>query len=165
MVLLDLQPSPLSGQCNFQQIDAKAALQQLESQRLSPVKQARATTGKSHEASNILLQPKHSLVVPQQTSFRQTPRHHLAKARLQHLCSDGMRLSDVGDGPLAIDTAQHTTHEIAPEQPACDPVDQASTSERSAANADDDLEVSALLSTKHTGYICSTKNDPLVKGR
>lgn len=167
MVLLELQPPSTSGQHTFQQIDALTALQQLESQRSLTVRQAKSALRDSNNTSSLFSLPKHSSAATQHKFLHQIPGRYAAKAktRQQQYCNDGMRLSDVGEEPFAMATPRSPLRDTTVEQPDSSLINQASTSERSAADADFDLEFSALASTSHTGYICSTRNDPLVKGR
>lgn len=83
-----------------------------------------------------------------------------------------MRLSDLGEEPLVVNTPRSPLHKTALDQHdgTSDQQDitfhnEASISGRSAADADVALGLSALSNSRRTGYICSTKDDPLVKGR
>ena len=164
-----MQPSSAGGQATFQQIDAVAALQQLQTQRSAAMVQAKSPKKVSNTKNSFFAQPSHRSRTPQHSVPQLKPRQHTAKskARPQQYSNDGMRLSDFGEEPLAINTPHSPRQNVTTtsHQPDAKTEDCASTSGRSMADDYLDQEFLALSDSRRTGYICSTKDDPLVKGR
>lgn len=150
---------------SLQQVDPVAALQQLiENQRVSRAPRSLAAERQEAEVDTSL-QPLH--IVPQapqrhsvqretKPSTSQTPSPRSAQRKYSN---DGVRLSELGEQPLAIgkeiSVEQH--QELSFSLP--DPTTSRGSHSRSHGAA---LE---QLSPKHNSYVCSIKDDPLVKGR
>ena len=174
MVYLELQASASSGQRTFHEIDPVAALQQFQSQRSPASGQIRSPKTGSVKPSSFFSSSKDRPAIAEQQAPQRVQHSHTIRSKTgQHNHSnDGMRLSDFGEEPLAINTPHSPFHKTAVDQQdtTSDQQDssadnQASFSGRSVADADVALDVSMLSTSKHTDYICSTKDDPLVKGR
>lgn len=175
MVFLELQPSASSGQSTFHEVDAIAALQQLQQcQRSAASGQIRSPKKGSVKMSSFFSHSKDRPALTQHPAPQRVQHSHTAKSNVgQHVYSnDGMRLSDFGEEPLVIHTPRSPLHKTALDQhdAISDQQDitfdnEASISGRSAADADVALDLSAVSNSRRTGYICGTKDDPLVKGR
>lgn len=146
-----------------------AALQQLQTQRSAAMVQAKSSKKTTNTKSSFFSQPTHRSSTPQHSVPQLKPRRSAAKskARPHQYSNDGMRLSDFGEEPLAINTPHSPRQNVTTtsHQPDARNEDAASTSGRSVADDYLDQEFLALSDSRRTGYICSTKDDPLVKGR
>ena len=74
-----------------------------------------------------------------------------------------MRLSDLGEEPLAIDTPRSPRQRAGVMQPEADSSPASTSGHGMTGQEASTLNGNSTLRGK--GYICSTKNDPLVKGR
>ena len=168
MVALELQ-SPAAQQRqsdNFRQVDPVAALQQLVIQhRTARVASSRAAQHKK-SASNSphppcpisKKQPSADvgiLRVCSSTRSGSTPHHYI---------NDGVRLSELGEQPLALGTAEPLVSEegeLSFSSPATEGVE---VSSGGGGGGVPDAAGEAGH-TQRRKYVCSTKDDPLVKGR
>jgi len=167
MVALELHsPAVQQRQSDtFQQVDPVAALQQLVIQhRTARVASSRAAQHKK-SASNS----PHPLCPVSYSSKKQpsadegTPRgcsSTRSGSTPHHYANDGVRLSELGEQPLAIGTAEPLVFEegeLSFSLPATEGVMVSSGGVPDAAGE--------AGHTQRRKYVCSTKDDPLVKGR
>lgn len=173
MVYVELQPSASSGQSTFHEIDAIAALQQLQSQRSAASGQTGSPKKGSVKTSSFFSQSKDRPALTQHPAPQRVQHSHTVKSKTgQHAYSNGgMRLSDFGEEPVAVNTPRSPfqtkalhQHDTNSDQQDSSSDNEACISRRSAADANGVLDLTALNS-RRTGYTCSTKDDPLVKGR
>lgn len=167
MVTVELQlPSTRKGlPGSFQQIDPVAALQQLiENQRVPRETRSLAVGTQKTEADT-------SLQLLQIVS--QVPRRHNVEPRTKsgavqttsprgaqrNYSNDGVRLSELGEQPLAVGRESFVgqQQELSFSLPAPGTGGGSHSGSHSAA--------AEQLHSKRKSYVCSTKDDPLVKGR
>lgn len=169
MVTLELQlqlPSAekaLPG--SLQQVDPVAALQQLIQHQRVPRASRSLAASRQVVQIDTTLQP---LEVPPQLPKQHSPRQVTKpttssttspRSAQRKYANDGVRLSELGEQPLAV--ATDSSH--GPQQELSfsllDPgTSGSSQSRRHGASVEQ-------LHSKRKAYICSTKDDPLVKGR
>lgn len=167
MVTLELQlPSnrkDLPG--SFRQIDPVAALQHLvESQRVSRLPKSLAVdsqevdVGTSLQLVQNVTQASHRQNIKRGTKS-QTLQATTPRGVQNSYSNDGVRLSDLGEQPLAVDSgcALDEQQELSFSLP--DP-----GSPEGCHSRNHDVTAEQLYS-KRRSYVCNTKDDPLVKGR
>ncbi|DBA77600.1 TPA: hypothetical protein ACH3X1_009400 [Trebouxia sp. C0004] len=167
MVTLELQSTAAQQRQSdtFQQVDPVAALQQLVIQyRTARVASSRAAQQK-RSASNS----PHPLCSASYSSKKQPS----ADARAPRCCSsnragstphqytnDGVRLSELGEQPLAIGTAEPLVSKEGELSFSLQAAEGVVVSYDGVPDA-----AGEAGHTQHRKYVCSTKDDPLVKGR
>ncbi len=167
MVALELQsPAVQQRQSDtFQQVDPVAALQQLVIQhRTARVASSRAAQQKK-SASNSPHPPcSVSYSSKKQPSADEGTPRGCSSIRCgstpHHYTNDGVRLSELGEQPLAIGTAEPLVSEegeLSFSLPATEGVVVSYGGVPDAAGE--------AGHTQRRKYVCSTKDDPLVKGR
>lgn len=170
MVTLELQlqlPSAekaLPG--SLQLVDPVAALQQLiQNQRVPRVSRSLAAARQEVEIDTTLQPLQVPPQLPKQHSSRQTTKPTTAsptttpRSAQRKYANDGVRLSELGEQPLAV--ATESSH--GPQQELSfsllDPGNCGGSQSRHHGASVEQLH------SKRKGYVCSTKDDPLVKGR
>lgn len=166
MVALELHsPAVQQRQSDtFQQVDPVAALQQLVIQHRT----ARVATSRAAQHKKSASNSPHPLCPVSYSSKKQpsadegTPRgcSSTSGSTPHHYANDGVRLSELGEQPLAIGTAEPLVFEegeLSFSLPATEGVVVSSGGVPDAAGE--------AGHTQHRKYVCSTKDDPLVKGR
>lgn len=163
MLTLDLPPSAADRQGIFQQVDAAAALQQLQLDQRAPQFDHKSPKQSSNSSSSFFRQfPAPATAQPQ--APKQSPAARSGKPTNSSYAHDGMRLSDLGEEPLAINAPRSPRQRAGMVQPEASALDLASTSGRSIAGQEASAS-NSISNTRGKGYVCNPKNDPLVKGR
>lgn len=169
MVALELQlqlPSAekaLPG--SLQQVDPVAALQQLiQNQRVPRAPRALAAARQEVEIDTTLQPLQVPPQLPKPHSSRPTTKPTTSqtsspRSAQRKYANDGVRLSELGEQPLAVATESSHGAQQELSFSLLDPGSSGGSQNRSHGAPVEQLH------SKRKGYICSTKNDPLVKGR
>lgn len=164
-VELQLPSSKKSLPGSFQQIDPVAALQRLiESQGAPRVPRSLAVDSQEADVSTSLQLLQQVPKTPQRHSSERgtnvrTPQTECPRAVQHSYSNDGVRLSELGEQPLAVgrECALDEQQELSFSLP--DP-----GSAGGSHSSKHDI-TTKQLHFKRKSYVCSTKDDPLVKGR
>ena len=167
MITVELQlPSTEHRQAaSFQEIDAVAALQHLVHSQNAACTHSSSRNGIARLRTVSHLPKSRAQASPRQQSGPQLNLHSHCSGAFsprvpQHTyTNDGVRLSDLGEQPLAVgsDSACLGQQELSFNLP--DHVDSGYSHSKALAEADEQSHPNGR------SYICTTKDDPLVKGR
>lgn len=150
---------------SFRQIDPVAALQHvIENQRVSRPPRTLAADSQEVDVSTSLQLVQNLPQASQRQNVKRGTKCRTLQATtprgVQHSYSnDGVRLSELGEEPLAVDSGHALDEQQELSFSLPDP-----GSPEGCHSRNHDVTAEQLYS-KHRSYVCNTKDDPLVKGR
>ena len=167
MVTLELQP-PSAGKAvpgSLQQVDPVAALQQLiGNQRVPRAPRSLAAKRQEAKVDTSLQLLQNASQAPQRHSVKRettppTSQTTSPRSAQRTYSNDGVRLSELGEQPLAVGKEIFVGQQQELSFSLPDWETNRGSHSRSHGAASEQLH------SKRNSYVCSTKDDPLVKGR